>query len=135
MKTLTNKRPKTPSELRTMLRAQMREDIAAAAKVGKGTVYRYFKNKEDLFHQTASSGFEELCEVIREGEAGDGSFGELLLGACGRISEFFKRRRQLFRMIHSEQLRMPWQHGEARERWRARPPRGRRAVPRRARPG
>lgn len=38
MKTLTKKRPKTPSELRTMLRAQMREDIAAAVAAGTKTL-------------------------------------------------------------------------------------------------
>lgn len=38
MKTLTPKRPKTPSEIRTLLRAQMRDDIAAAVVAGTKTL-------------------------------------------------------------------------------------------------
>ena len=96
------------------------DDVAHDAKVGKGTIYRYFKNKEDLFLQTASSGFEELCDLIGRGVRRDGSFREELLGACRQISDFFVRRRQLFRMMQSEHLRMFWRRGEVRKRWRER---------------
>ena len=96
------------------------DDIAQAAKVGKGTIYRYFKNKEDLFVQTAQGGYDELCEVIRREVPGDASFSKQLLSACRQISSFFARRRQLFRMMQTEQARMFWRRGEVRGRWRER---------------
>ena len=95
------------------------EDVAEAAKVGKGTIYRYFKDKDDLFLQTATSGFEELCDVLRRKVPEDARFEEQLLAACAQISAFFQRRRQLFRMMQAEGIRMHWCKGEARERWLA----------------
>jgi AcrR family transcriptional regulator len=41
------------------------EDVAAAAKVGKGTVYIYFKSKEDLYGSLISEGFSKLVEDVR----------------------------------------------------------------------
>ena len=92
------------------------DDVVQEAKVGKGTVYRYFENKDDLFFQTATSGFDELCELLGSLPA-QGSFKEQLLGACRNISGFYSRRRQLFRMMQSEEARMYWKHGQGRERW------------------
>ena len=94
------------------------DDVVHAARVGKGTIYRYFKNKEDLFLQTAQGGFDELCEVIRREVPGDASFTEQLLSACRKISDFFARRRQLFRMMQTEHARMFWRRGDVRSRWR-----------------
>ena len=93
------------------------DDVVQEARVGKGTIYRYFRNKEDLFFQTASSGFEELCELISLKVPENGSFTEQLVGVCRSISEFFSKRRQLFRMMQSEDARMHWCRGEVRERW------------------
>lgn len=41
------------------------EDVAAAAKVGKGTVYIYFKSKEHLYGSLISEGFGQLVEQLR----------------------------------------------------------------------
>jgi AcrR family transcriptional regulator len=48
------------------LDAQM-PDIAKAAKVGVGTVYRHFPTKEDLIRALAAERFERLAEKAREG--------------------------------------------------------------------
>ena len=48
------------------LDAQM-PDVAKAAKVGVGTVYRHFPNKEDLIAALAAERFERLAEKAREG--------------------------------------------------------------------
>jgi len=97
------------------------DDVVQAAKVGKGTIYRYFKNKEDLFFQTAQSGFDEMCEVLHREVPEDAGFSRQLLSACRKISTFFARRRQLFRMMQTEHTRMFWRRGEGRPRGRARP--------------
>lgn len=41
-------------------------DVAEAAAVGKGTLYTYFKSKEDLYLSVIYSGFEGLVERLRE---------------------------------------------------------------------
>ena len=47
------------------LDAQM-EDIAGAAGVGVGTVYRHFKTKDELVEALAAERFERLRELARE---------------------------------------------------------------------
>jgi AcrR family transcriptional regulator len=41
------------------------EDIAAEAKIGKGTLYIYFDNKEDLYFSLIYDGFLRLVERLR----------------------------------------------------------------------
>jgi len=41
------------------------DDVVKEAKIGKGTIYHYFRNKEDLFFEVATNGFDELCEIMR----------------------------------------------------------------------
>ena len=96
------------------------DDIAAAAHVGKGTIYRHFADKEDLFFQVATSGFDETCELLHRKVPENAPFREQLLSACGEIPRFFERRKQLFRMMQAEEDRMQWCSEEMRERWMAR---------------
>jgi AcrR family transcriptional regulator len=42
------------------------EDVAAAAKIGKGTIYIYFKNKDDLYASLILDGFSQLVDRVRE---------------------------------------------------------------------
>src|SRR5215203_4700673 len=46
-------------------------DVAKAAKVGVGTVYRHFPTKDDLIAALAAERFERLAEKAREGIAAD----------------------------------------------------------------
>lgn len=41
------------------------DDVAAAAKVGKGTVYTYFPSKEDLFFALLEDGFGSLIDRLQ----------------------------------------------------------------------
>jgi AcrR family transcriptional regulator len=52
------------------LDAQM-PDVARAAKVGVGTVYRHFPTKDDLIAALAAERFERLAEKAREGIAAE----------------------------------------------------------------
>jgi AcrR family transcriptional regulator len=93
------------------------DDIVREAHIGKGTIYTYFKDKDDLFFQVATAGFEELCDLLGRRVAGDAPFKEQLLQACGAISAFFSHRQQLFRMIQTEDARMLLCRGRLRDRW------------------
>lgn len=93
------------------------DEIATAAHVGKGTIYRYFADKDELFFQVATSGFEEMCRLLKEEVPGDAPFTEQLVCACGHIAGFFERRRQLLRMMQAEDGRLSLCHGGMRDRW------------------
>jgi len=93
------------------------DDVAREAGVGKGTIYRYFTNKDDLFFQTAMNGFDELCDLLESAAPGDGPFAKQLLSACKQIGTFFRKRRPLFRMMQNEESRMHWCRGELRRQW------------------
>ncbi|MEW5736691.1 MAG: TetR/AcrR family transcriptional regulator [Thermodesulfobacteriota bacterium] len=93
------------------------DDVAREAQVGKGTIYRYFKDKDDLFFQVAASGFSEMCALLERQVAEDSPFEEQLVQACAAISAFFARRRQFLRMFQAEDARMSLSPGRLRERW------------------
>jgi hypothetical protein len=58
--------------------------------------------------------------VLQRRVTGDAPFSEQLLQACGAITAFFSRRRQLFRMIQTEDARMPLCRSGLRQRWQER---------------
>ncbi|MBM4040381.1 MAG: TetR/AcrR family transcriptional regulator [Planctomycetes bacterium] len=93
------------------------DGIAAAAHVGKGTIYRYFKDKDDLFFQVATSGFDELCDLLHRTVPQGAPFREQLLRACSEIPRFFERRKQLLRMMQAEGDRMQWCSEPMQARW------------------
>jgi AcrR family transcriptional regulator len=74
------------------------EDVCRAAGVGKGTIYRYFKDKEELFLRVATSGSEELCEAVRRKSAEALPFEERLVGILMEIHRA-KRRHGLVRLL------------------------------------
>jgi len=97
------------------------DEIARQADVGKGTIYLYFTDKEDLVFQAAVSGYDEMCAVLGQNATRSGSFRERLLTACADIVAFFKARRPLFRIILSEGERDMEGGGPGlRQRWRER---------------
>jgi AcrR family transcriptional regulator len=93
------------------------DQVARAAGVGKGTIYLHFADKDDLFFQVATSGFTQLCEIIERGAVTGVPFHQSLVAVCRQISAFFQRRRQLLRMMQTEDGRMACEHGAMRERW------------------
>jgi AcrR family transcriptional regulator len=97
------------------------EEIAREADVGKGTIYLYFSDKEDLIFQTAVAGFDEMCVLLRQ-NVGEGiSFRDGLLRICEAIRSFFRNRRPLFRIILSESSRaMESNRAGLRQRWQER---------------
>jgi AcrR family transcriptional regulator len=93
------------------------DEVAGQAGVGKGTIYLYFTDKEDLFFQTAVAGFDEMC-VLLGGKATDGiPFREALLQTCETVSSFFRARRPLFRLMLAQGERALERGGSLRERW------------------
>lgn len=91
------------------------DEVARKAGVGKGTIYRYFKDKDALFFELAMSGYEELAEMVRTERRRSSDFRGCLVKVCRRISDFYRGRRQLMHMMHSEERRALWRRGQFRE--------------------
>lgn len=67
------------------------DEVAERAGIGKGTIYLYFRDKENLFFEVTMSGFEELCALIRGAVSPTGGdFDRQLLRVCHAISLFFR---------------------------------------------
>ncbi len=92
------------------------DDVAQAAGVSKGTIYRYFQDKDDLLFQVATEGFDELCALVEAAPA-RGDFTERLLDTCERISAFFAGRRAVMRMIQEHEGRTGCLKADLRKRW------------------
>jgi len=92
-------------------------EVARVAAVGKGTIYQYFEDKEDLFFQVTGGAFDELCELLARKAPEHAAFEEQLLDACVRIAAFSRRHRPLFARIQAEEARMSCSKGRLRERW------------------
>ena len=101
------------------------DDVARMAGVGKGTIYRYFRDKDALFAQVATSGCDELHDLIRGLDPGR-SVRDRLEQACKLIGDFFGARRQLFRMMQTEEARLAAGTKRIRKRQTQFPRRGRR---------
>ncbi|HZL45474.1 MAG TPA: TetR/AcrR family transcriptional regulator [Opitutaceae bacterium] len=93
------------------------DEVARVANVGKGTIYLYFSDKEDLFFQTAVAGFDGMCELLRADATGEIPFRDGLLRMCMTISGFFRERRPLFRLILAQGEHALECGGSMRQRW------------------
>jgi TetR/AcrR family fatty acid metabolism transcriptional regulator len=72
------------------------DEVAAEAGIGKGTLYLYFKDKEDLFFSTIMSVVENLASIIRSEVTDNLSAIEALHRLCKLQFEFFSKNRDFF---------------------------------------
>ncbi|MFA5687551.1 MAG: TetR/AcrR family transcriptional regulator [Kiritimatiellales bacterium] len=75
------------------------EEIAAQAGVGKGTLYLYFKDKEDLFVALIGEGTREVAARIREIADSPGDYRARFLQYVKEMSQFARRRFGLIRLM------------------------------------
>ena len=94
------------------------EEIAGTAAVGKGTLYRYFADKDALFREVALSGYRQLVERINRIAANGSSFEKQLQQIMKAVMELYRRKRRLFRLIQAEDSRVPSMQAKDRNRWR-----------------
>ena len=79
------------------------DEIARVAGLGKGTLYRYFKNKEDLFLSVVDRSLEGLKHKIRETTDGVEDPLEKIAAAARAYLSFFDEDRFLVDMLIHEQ--------------------------------
>ena len=94
------------------------EEIAQLASVGKGTLYTYFADKEELYFAVVFEGIAGLNESLRADATDPSDPEERLRQMVHGIVSFFSRNRFFFRLMSIEDSRSDDGKGESRRRWR-----------------
>ena len=81
------------------------QEIAEEAGVAKGTIYLYFRDREELVEKTFETSIGELHKRLDVAFETDGTFQERLRAIITAQLAFFNENREFFRLYHS--LRMP----------------------------
>ncbi len=82
------------------LRTATMEAIAAEAQLGKGTIYYYYPSKESLLESLVASMSGEYFRGLLEGAADQTTPAEIATGISQALLAQYKRRPELFHMIH-----------------------------------
>lgn len=81
------------------------QEIAEEAGVAKGTIYLYFRDREELVEKTFETAIGELHKRIDAALDGEGPFAQRLRAVITAKLAFFNENREFFRLYHT--LRMP----------------------------
>ena len=80
------------------------DEIAAVARVGKGTIYLYFEDKEDLFLQMVQERlrgqYAAVEAIVFSGEA----VRDKLIALAASASELIQRHHCAFKLLHSPEF-------------------------------
>jgi len=76
------------------------EDVASRANVGKGTVYRYFPTKEELYFATIFEGWDRLGKELETVAQQHGSLHDTLEHVTRQVLSYFWRRRQFVTLVY-----------------------------------
>jgi len=90
------------------------DEVAERAGVGKGSVYRQFRSKEELYAAAVISGFAQLQREIRTALAGSNSMREQIATIMRHALKFFWSRRQFFALLRDPKALPPSQERQYR---------------------
>lgn len=93
------------------------DEVAREAGVGKGTIYRYFADKEELYFEVALAAHDALCELVEAEAAREGCFREKLTRVCAALADFFRRRHRAWSLLQAEDRRQLMGQGKLHESW------------------
>jgi AcrR family transcriptional regulator len=83
-------------------KATTMDQVAKLANVGKGTIYTFFKNKEELFHEIISSLVKEMIAEAESVIDPKLSFADNVHHALYRLLEFRSRHQLMIKLIQEE---------------------------------
>ncbi|AZB42294.1 TetR/AcrR family transcriptional regulator [Bacillus sp. FJAT-42376] len=83
-------------------KATTMDQVAKLANVGKGTIYTFFKNKDELFHDIVSVMVKEMILEAEDAINPDESFGENVHAALYRILEFRSEHQLMLKLLQEE---------------------------------
>jgi TetR/AcrR family transcriptional regulator len=75
------------------------DEVAEAAELSKGTLYLYYKSKEDLYLAVMLRGIDILADIFRSAIATDEPSIKQIFAVCDAYSQFFEKHREYFRMF------------------------------------
>ena len=81
------------------------DDVATACGVGKGTLYRYFKSKRELYFAVTFDGLGRLRDEIADAVRSSDSAPHTIEHIVRRTLGFFWDRRGFFALIHRHELK------------------------------
>lgn len=76
------------------------DDISTRLKVGKGTLYRYFSSKEELYFATIVHGLQGMHEVIADVLRQDLPLDRIIETLARTLIDYFWERRDFFVLLH-----------------------------------
>ena len=82
------------------------DEIAERVGLSKGTLYLYFKNKDDLFFSIIEEKTEELFTRLQSAIQGNAPYLKRLEDLIRSYLAFFEEHKHYFKIIHSEKTRM-----------------------------
>ena len=91
------------------------EDIAAEASVSKGTLYRYFRDKEELFLALLARASQQLVADLKSRVDAEQGCRNRLIAFVDAVIVFFDHQPHIFDLIqraevrHEQGLAFPWQ--------------------------
>jgi len=83
-------------------------DIARRAEFGTGTLYKYFKSKEELYFTLIDEKVEEINRLVKTELSQRNSAVEKIKKVLRLQFEFIERNRDFFRIYVSERSRFEW---------------------------
>ncbi len=83
------------------IEATTMEAIAEAAGIAKGTIYLYFKNREDLLEKTAEHALGGLVSEMESTVGDGGPFRQQFEAFIRRTLQFFDTQRDFFRLYRA----------------------------------
>ncbi|HEY6951157.1 MAG TPA: TetR/AcrR family transcriptional regulator [Bacteroidota bacterium] len=82
------------------LQAATMDEIAETAELSKGTLYIYYKSKEDVYLAVVMRGLQILHDMFESRIRSEGQVVKAMIGLQETYYEFFKTHRNHFRMLH-----------------------------------
>lgn len=92
------------------------DEIAETGGIGKGTVYRYFRTKEDLYFATILRGLDRLHELLSAALPTEASPERQLERLAREILSFYWNQRSLLMLLYRDPRHVTERKGELRAR-------------------
>ena len=93
------------------------DGVARKAGVGKGTIYRYFPDKESLYFAVIFDGVEGLQRQIRSTLTARGDLEVKIRGLVDTLVSFFRQNGFFFRLMNVEDSKVGGENQPNRQRW------------------
>jgi len=82
------------------------DDLSARLGIGKGTLYRYFGSKEEIYFATIVAGLEGMHEAISEVLQRDVPLDETITALARTVLGYFWERRDFFVLLHRHEPKL-----------------------------